>query len=466
MASLKLTRTGIPPAPMQPNCLQTNPELKIAGHRNAHVCRASLRKDFQLLDALWGQAKKETLPWLQDLAFPVLGFKEEIDDAAEIMPTLPPHQLADPDSKFVTLPEGGLRMHYKERPAAPGTPRTAPTILLIHGFNGSTFSWRANLDTLASATGCRVIAFDRPPFGLSERALEWGNPGQSLTFNPYELPGSMQLTESFLDALGVGPVIAVGHSAGALVALELARRRPSQVKALSLVAPAVPTNTENSLIRRATFGSQLRLLATRAILQSDIAGLRYIRRQLLKQKNKVEAGDLGFKPHPSTASSVSSLELSIESLASFEDSAVPISDSANGTTNIGMEGLWEAAAEQALQEAAAGYTKPLRARDWDRAALLNLRAFSLPAVYDYSCIDTLPVLIVQGDDDGALTQNAKALASILEERTDEESSSSRGGKLRAASTVFLELTCGHVPMEELPAEFNAALIDFVKLYAL
>lgn len=456
MAALKLPSPFISPALARSSCLQNKSGCKLTGQRNLQVCSASLRKDFQLLDALWGQARKETLPWIQDLAFPVLGVNEDIDDAAEQVRTLPPHQLADPDSKFVGLPEG-LRMHYKERPAAAGTSSTAPTILLIHGFNGSTFSWRANLDAVADATGCRVIAYDRPPFGLSERALEWGKPGQPLTFNPYELPGSMRLTESFLDALGVGPVVAVGHSAGALVALELARRRPWQVKALSLVAPAVPTTTENSLLRRATFGSQLRLLATRAILQSDIAGLRYVRRQLLKQRDKVKGGDLGFKPHPSTASSVQSLDLSLgSSLDSPEDSQ-------NGL-DPGMEGLWEAAAEQAMEEAAEGYTRPLRARDWDRAALLNLRAFSLPAVYDYSCIDKFPVLIVQGDDDGALTQNAKTLASILQQRGEMEEESGRNGG-RSAHTVFLEMSCGHVPNEELPAEFNAALIDFLKLYA-
>lgn len=150
-------------------------------------------------------------------------------------------------------------------------------------------------------TGCRVLSVDRPPFGLSDRPLEWGKNGESIDFNPYELEGSVNLMERFLDALQVtGPVIPIGHSAGTLVALEIARRRPYQVTSLGLIAPAVPTNSEHSLLRRATFGSQLRFLAIRAILGSDEAGLRYVRRQLLKQKEKVTQGDLGFTPHPST----------------------------------------------------------------------------------------------------------------------------------------------------------------------
>lgn len=32
-----------------------------------------------------------------------------------------------------------------------------------------------------------------------------------------------------LDALGVGPVVAVGHSAGAIVCMELAQRQPRRV---------------------------------------------------------------------------------------------------------------------------------------------------------------------------------------------------------------------------------------------
>ncbi len=37
-----------------------------------------------------------------------------------------------------------------------------------------------------------MIAFDRPPFGLAQRPLEWG-PGQRLQYNPYELDGSARL---------------------------------------------------------------------------------------------------------------------------------------------------------------------------------------------------------------------------------------------------------------------------------
>lgn len=43
------------------------------------------------------------------------------------------------------------------------TPGTA--ILLIHGFGGGSFAWRHVMQPLATRTGLRVLAFDRPAFG-------------------------------------------------------------------------------------------------------------------------------------------------------------------------------------------------------------------------------------------------------------------------------------------------------------
>jgi hypothetical protein len=43
---------------------------------------------------------------------------------------------------------------------------------------------------------------------------------------------------------------------------------------MALVAPALPTTPEKSLVRSASLGAQLRFLATRALLQSDTLGLR------------------------------------------------------------------------------------------------------------------------------------------------------------------------------------------------
>lgn len=64
--------------------------------------------------------------------------------------------------------------------------------------------------------GRRVIAFDRPPFGLSERPLQWDG-----TTDPYTCEGGAALAAGLLDALGVESAVVIGHSMGAVVAMEL-----------------------------------------------------------------------------------------------------------------------------------------------------------------------------------------------------------------------------------------------------
>ena len=39
-------------------------------------------------------------------------------------------------------------------------------MVLVHSFGGGSFSWRLIMQALADRTGQRVIAFDRPGFGV------------------------------------------------------------------------------------------------------------------------------------------------------------------------------------------------------------------------------------------------------------------------------------------------------------
>jgi pimeloyl-ACP methyl ester carboxylesterase len=387
-------------------------------HEGSTVCtlsrprvstKASLRDNAEFVTALFSAASKQTRPWLEDLILPFLDIPHGPDGNSATR-TVHRTQLADEDSKFVTV--HGIELHYKEWVAPGSDPLSCPTILLLHGFNGSVFSWRANGFALAQAAGgCRVIAFDRPPFGLSERPDVVNGP----PFNPYNADGNVTLTEGLLDVLGLfkRPLVVLGHSAGAAVALNLYSRRPQDISALVLVAPAVPTTLENQMLRNATFGALLRFFAVRTIIQSDDVGLRYVRRQLMRQRDRILAGELGFKPHPSTAQ-------------------------ASETEDDDDD-------DEALKWAIQGYLKPLKAHDWDKAALLNLRSFNLPASYPYKSL-RVPVLVVQGKFDGQLTKNARALRTLLPPNP---------------KTMYKELECGHVPMDELPQEFNAIVKEYV-----
>lgn len=140
--------------------------------------------------------------------------------------TVPERDLADPDSRFINV--NGLTIHYKEMGAGD------TTYILLHGFGASVFSWREVMDDFA-AIG-RVIAYDRPAFGLTARPMpnEWPN-GQ----NPYSVDANVAHLAALMDALGIEQAVLVGNSAGGGAAVAFALAHPQRVQALILVSPAL-----------------------------------------------------------------------------------------------------------------------------------------------------------------------------------------------------------------------------------
>lgn len=137
--------------------------------------------------------------------------------------TVPPRELADPDSQFITV--NGIQVHYKT--AGSGK----PVFVLLHGFGASVFSWRNVMPSLAKMG--TVIAYDRPAFGLTERPLTWE--GES----PYGPQAQVDLLIGLLDALNVQQAILVGNSAGGTVALQAALTHLERVQAVVAVDAAV-----------------------------------------------------------------------------------------------------------------------------------------------------------------------------------------------------------------------------------
>ena len=147
--------------------------------------------------------------------------------------TVPPEQLADPDSHFVEI--NGLNVHYKMMGSG------QPVFILLHGFGASLFSWHAVMEPL-SAHGM-VIAYDRPAFGLTERPLQWT--GQ----NPYGPDGNIALLLGLMDHFGVRKAFLVGNSAGGTLSMQFALQYPQRVEALILVDPAVYENGGPAWVR-------------------------------------------------------------------------------------------------------------------------------------------------------------------------------------------------------------------------
>lgn len=137
--------------------------------------------------------------------------------------TRPVQELADADSQFIEIND--ISVHVKT--AGQGE----PVFMLLHGFGASLYSWNAVMEPFSQLG--RVIAFDRPAFGLTERPLKWK--GQ----NPYSPQAQVALVIGLLDHFGVEQAILVGNSAGGTVAMQVALLHPERVEALVLVDPAV-----------------------------------------------------------------------------------------------------------------------------------------------------------------------------------------------------------------------------------
>ena len=118
--------------------------------------------------------------------------------------------------QFVEL--DGRRVSY----LTAGDSAAAPAILLIHGSGVSAGSWVNQLRGLLTAF--RVAAIDLPGHGKSD-------PIPRASVEEYAETVAM-----FLEALGSGPVLVVGHSLGGAIAIALAAQRPHVVTGLVLLA--------------------------------------------------------------------------------------------------------------------------------------------------------------------------------------------------------------------------------------
>ncbi|MDI3560630.1 alpha/beta fold hydrolase [Bradyrhizobium sp. Arg816] len=134
--------------------------------------------------------------------------------------------------RFVEV--NGVRLHYLER--GEGEP-----VVLLHG-NGSMvqdFECSGLIDLAAEQY--RVIAFDRPGFGHSERPRD-------IVWTP---DAQAKLLKLALQKIGVSSAIVLGHSWGASVAIAMALQDPSFVRGLVLASgyyyPSVRSDTFTSL---------------------------------------------------------------------------------------------------------------------------------------------------------------------------------------------------------------------------
>jgi pimeloyl-ACP methyl ester carboxylesterase len=122
-----------------------------------------------------------------------------------------------PQGKFVEV--DGVRLHYVER-------GQGPVLVLLHGnmVLADDFDQSGLLDR--AAEHYRVIAFDRPGYGYSERP-------RTTVWTP---ENQARLLHHALQEIGVDSALVVGHSWGTMVALAMALDAPDFVRGMVLLS--------------------------------------------------------------------------------------------------------------------------------------------------------------------------------------------------------------------------------------
>jgi len=285
-------------------------------------------------------------------------------------------ELAPPEGRFLTV--NGVRTFIREAGPADG-----PPVVLVHGFGGLTYTWRATLPALAAA-GYRALALDLKGFGLSEKSLA----------QDYSHAAQADFVMATMSAVGIERAVLVGHSMGGSVIGHAALRHPERVTALVFVAGAVREAGQ------ADGGSGLPL-ALGALIE--------------------------FPPFQRWGQLLLRSQLTRERLAQTQLSAYYVK-------NVVTPEVEEA------------YLGILQLKDWDLALLGILRDSGRNGLAEPVSALTAPTLILWGEQDTWVPlERGKALHAALPQ-----------------SRLIVFPNVGHLPMEEAPTEFNAALLDFLE----
>ena len=204
--------------------------------------------------------------------------------------------------------------------------------------------------------------------------------------NPYSPQANVNLLLGLLDHFGVQKAILVGNSAGGTVSMQFYLQHPERVESLILVDPAVYEGGGGPSWLRPIY-------------------------------NTPQMNHLG----PLFVRSIQKSGLDLIRMAWYDPSKI-------------TQATWD------------GYTKPLKADNWDRA-LWYLTAASQPSDLPAHLSEfILPVIVITGDTDKIVpTEDSVRLANALPN----------------AKLVIIP-QAGHVPHEEQPVPFMQAVDEFVQ----
>jgi pimeloyl-ACP methyl ester carboxylesterase len=126
--------------------------------------------------------------------------------------------------KEYDISTNGISLHVTEQ-------GDGPAVLFCHGFPDTAYTWRLQMQAIASA-GYRGIAPDMRGYGRSSA------PADAASYTPLHTAGDLV---GLLDALKIPTAVLVGHDWGATHAWNAALMRPDRFKAVfALSVPYVP----------------------------------------------------------------------------------------------------------------------------------------------------------------------------------------------------------------------------------
>lgn len=286
---------------------------------------------------------------------------------------LPPSELADQNGAFVTI--ASERLYYTH------TPGPGPAILLIHGFGGSTVSWRDTVPALAEA-GYDVYAVDLLGFGLSEKG--WSH--------DYSHRAQAARVVQLMDVLAIEQAVILGHSMGGNVAAYVALRYSDRVDRLVLVSPSILDDARSE---------DPRLTLPVPIDALNLPPLRRWARVAMRELVVPQFDTLLFD-------------------AAYRDYMI----------DAGLED---------------GYRRVLYTPEWDLALLGIMRDAGENALGDVVRSIEVPVLLVWGAEDTWVPSRMGVQLEALLPQVE---------RVEFAGV-------GHLPMHEVPDDFNRVLLDFL-----